>query len=224
LTVYLRAGRNLLVSAPARLGSKAERTRAAILAAAELLFAARGFEATRLEDVAEQVGIRRASIVYYFRDKRDLYEAVLRDVFDGLLVEVQRALAGPEALAARIEAAVSAWVGYVGRRPSLPRLLLREVLDASGEAPVLRPQTAPFFQLAQRLLAADEAAGEAPLDPAHLASAIAGTSVFYLTALPMLVPELGAEPLSAERLADHRAQLLRVTRRLLGGPRRFERS
>jgi len=101
------------------------------------------------------------------------------------------------------------------------------VLDASGDAPVLRPQTAPFFALAQRLLAGSEgeaAVGDAQLDPAHLASAIAGTSVFYLTALPMLVPELGSAPLSAERLADHRAQLLRVTRRLLGAPRRFERS
>jgi len=214
------------VSAPARLGSKAERTRTAILAAAELLFAARGFEATRLEDVAEQVGIRRASIVYYFRDKRELYEAVLLDVFEGLLVEVRGALDGSAPLASRVDAAVSAWVEYVGRRPSLPRLLLREVLDASGDAPVLRPQTAPFFALAQRLLAGSEgqdAAGDSQLDPAHLASAIAGTSVFYLTALPMLVPELGGEPLSAERLADHRAQLLRVTRRLLGAPRRFER-
>ena len=71
--------------APARLTSRAERTRATILETAEALFAERGFEATRLEDVAERVGIRRASIVYYFRDKRELYEAVLQDVFEELL-------------------------------------------------------------------------------------------------------------------------------------------
>jgi len=226
LTVYLRAGRNSRVSAPARLTSKAERTRSAILAAAEALFAARGFEATRLEDVAERVGIRRASIVYYFRDKRELYQAVLLDVFGGLLVEVQRAFQGSAPLASRVETAVSAWVEYIGRRPSLPRLLLREVLDATGDAPVLREQTAPFFALAQRLAASGPrpAPGEPQLDPAHLASAIAGTSVFYLTALPMLVPELGAEPLSPERLRAHREQLLRVTRRLLGAPRRFDKS
>lgn len=211
------------MSAPARLGSKAERTRAAILGAAEQLFAARGFEATRLEDIAERVGIRRASIVYYFRDKRELYDAVLLEVFEGLLREVRRALDGRGSLADRVDAAVCAWVDYVGSRPSLPRLLLREVLDASGEQPVLREQTAPFFALAQRLLAAsaEGAAGNPSLDPAHLASAIAGTSVFYLTALPTLVPELSHTPLSAERLADHRAQLRRLTRRLLGGPRGF---
>jgi AcrR family transcriptional regulator len=179
------------VSAPAKHTSKAERTRAAVLAAAETLFAARGFEATRLEDVAEQVGIRRASIVYYFRDKRDLYESVLLDVFTGLLAEVRTVLDGTGPLAERVEGAVSAWVDYVARRPSLPRLLLREVLDATGEAPVLRTQ-------------------------------IAGTSVFYLTALPAVVPELAGE-LSEERLRLHREQLLRLTRRLLSAPRRTER-
>jgi TetR/AcrR family transcriptional regulator len=209
------------VSAPARLTSKAERTRAAILDAAEALFAARGFEATRLEDVAERVGIRRASIVYYFRDKRELYDAVLEGVFSPLLAEVQGALEGGGALAARIEAAVSAWVEYVARRPSLPRLLLREVLDA-GEAPVLRGVTQPFFALVERVLARsgrDPLLSGASLDPAHLASAVAGTSVFYLTALPALVPELG-EPISPERLRDHKEQLLRVTRRLIAAPRR----
>jgi TetR/AcrR family transcriptional regulator len=54
----------------ANLGARAIRTRAAILDAAEALFSERGFDATRLEDVAERVGIRRASIVYYFKDKR----------------------------------------------------------------------------------------------------------------------------------------------------------
>jgi TetR/AcrR family transcriptional regulator len=212
------------VSLPARLTSKAERTRGAILGAAEALFAARGFEATRLEDVAERVGIRRASIVYYFRDKRELYEAVLREVFGGLLEAVRQALDGSGSLGARIEAAVSAWVDYVARRPSLPRLLLREVLDAGGEAPVLRAELEPFFALVRRVVARsgdDPRVRDPRLDAAHVASAIAGTSVFYLAALPVLVPGLDG-PLAPERLRHHREQLLRLTRRLLAVPRRAE--
>jgi len=207
------------VAAPAKHTSKAERTRAAVLAAAESLFAARGFEATRLEDVAEQVGIRRASIVYYFRDKRDLYESVLLDVFTGLLAEVRAVLDGGGPLADTAASTRSA------RGPSFPRLLLREVLDAGGEAPVLRTQTAPFFALVSRVLtrnAADPLMRDPHLDAAHVASAIAGTSVFYLTALPALVPELAGD-LSEERLRLHREQLLLVARRLLAPPRRTER-
>jgi TetR/AcrR family transcriptional regulator len=211
--------------APARLTSRAERTRATILESAEALFAERGFEATRLEDVAERVGIRRASIVYYFRDKRELYEAVLQDVFEELLAGVEAALEAPGPLLARVDLAISAWVETIGRRPSLPRLLLREVLDARGQAPVLRAQTEPFFALFRRVLARSE--GDAlvhHLDPAHVTGAIAGASLFQLTAFPVLVPELGADPLAPERLAHHREQLLRLAHRLLRAPGRAERS
>ena len=48
---------------------RAERTRASILEVAEVIFAEKGFDGTRLEDVAQAVKIRRASIVYYFKDK-----------------------------------------------------------------------------------------------------------------------------------------------------------
>ena len=108
-------------------GPRAERTRAAILEAAEDLFAERGFDATRLEDIAERVGIRRASIVYHFRDKRELYDAVLTDVFGGLYQLLSEVLGGPEPLPERIEAGVSAWVDYVGGRPTIARFILREV-------------------------------------------------------------------------------------------------
>ncbi len=71
--------------------SRAEKTREAILSAAENLFAEKGFAATRLEDVAEVVGIRRASIVYYFRDKHELYGAVLDSLVQGVYLLVEAA-------------------------------------------------------------------------------------------------------------------------------------
>lgn len=206
-----------------RLTPKAERTRAAVLEAAETLFAERGFAATRLGDVAERVGIRRASIVYYFRDKRDLYDAVLAQVFGGLLERTQAALLGRGRLGDRIEAAVGAWVDYVGERPSLARLLLREVADTTPErAAAMRPHTQPFVLLAEHVVAGSR--GEAlprAVDPAHVASTIAGATVFFVAALPSLLPDPGFDPVSPAQLAVHRELMLRLTRRLLGtsGPR-----
>src|SRR3546814_10910828 len=55
--------------------SRAERTRAAILAAAEELFASRGFATTRLQDVADAVKMTRAALFYYFKDKQSLFDA-----------------------------------------------------------------------------------------------------------------------------------------------------
>jgi TetR/AcrR family transcriptional regulator len=205
--------------------SRAQRTRAAILAAAEELFAGRGFEATRLEDVAEAVGIRRASIVYYFRDKADLYDAVLGSVLGDLLARVQAALDAPGPLGPRVEAAVSAWVDCIGARPTLARLLLREVADVGPDRrPALLRHTRPFFEMIGRVVAArrdDPLLADASIDPMLLASAIAGGSVFYLAALPGLLSDAAPAPVSGERLEGLRDAVLRITRRLLGtrGPR-----
>ncbi len=58
--------------------------RDAILAAAEAIFAEDGYDRARLEDVARRVGIRRASLLYHFRDKAALYTAVLDSMSDDL--------------------------------------------------------------------------------------------------------------------------------------------
>ena len=209
----------------AKRGARAERTRIAILEAAETFFSERGFASTRLEDVAESVGIRRASIVYYFRDKRELYAAVLESVFGGLRERLGEALSADAPVAERIEAAVVAWVDYVGRRPSIARLILREVADASGERrEFLHRQTRPFFDLIeQKILRGPDIddAGLAAVDPVHLASTIAGATIFFVAGVPALVPELGVDPLSEEHQALHREEVLRILRRLLGtrGPR-----
>jgi AcrR family transcriptional regulator len=61
-------------SAPAL---KAER-RQAILDAALEVFAAQGFAAARLEDVARQAGVAKGTLYLYFRDKEELFEQILR--------------------------------------------------------------------------------------------------------------------------------------------------
>ena len=200
------------------LGGRATRTRAAILEAAETRFAERGFAATRLEDVAEQVGIRRASIVYYFKDKRELYDSVLESLFSGLLEDVGAALAGPEPLIRRIENAVSAWVDYVGRRPAIARIILREAANAEPERrSALLAHLGPFYELVRReVFERGEDLPTAPVDPVHLASTIGGATVFFVAAMPALVPELELDPLAPAQLAAHKEQVLRIVRRLLG--------
>lgn len=212
----------------ARPQARSERTRAAILHAAEGLFAERGFASSRLEDVAERVGIRRASIFYYFPDKPALYDAVLANALGDLLARTSAALRAHRRLSARIEAAVVAWVETLGARPTLARLLLREAADGTPESPpALLRHTQPFVELAQRVV--QESVGDplliAPaIDPIHLASTIVGATVFFVAAMPTLAPGRGFNPIDARELASHKSEVLRITRRLLGIPTSFPRT
>ena len=53
-----------------------------ILQAAEQVFAEKGFGGTSMGDIAEQAGLPRSNLHYYFSTKDDLYRAVLQDLLD----------------------------------------------------------------------------------------------------------------------------------------------
>ena len=59
----------------------AERSRAAILDAAESLFAAQGYDATSLTQVGAAAGVSRGTSGYFFGSKSELYQAVLDRCF-----------------------------------------------------------------------------------------------------------------------------------------------
>lgn len=74
---------------------KSERTRAAILAAAETLFAVRGFDRTTVRDIAAEAGIDPAMVIRYFGGKDALFaEAAVFDLALPDLGRVDRGLIG----------------------------------------------------------------------------------------------------------------------------------
>jgi AcrR family transcriptional regulator len=209
----------------ARLRRARRDTRSEILAAAEELFAERGFAETRLEDVAEQVGVKRAALFYYFKDKRALYAAVLEDLFGGLLsvVQAQSDREGLE-LPERIEAAVTAWVRYVWARPSLARILMAESCRRTENADIFDSLAQPFLALLNAFFADGKRQGvfqPITTHPLHFASAVVGSTLFFIAGMPNLVRDIPFDPLSEDQLEIHLRDTLRVTRRLLGlgGPR-----
>ena len=69
-----------------------------ILEAAFEVFAASGYEAARIDDVARKAGIAKGTIYLYFRDKERLFQAVVRTLipkFDVLVETLPGTPCGP---------------------------------------------------------------------------------------------------------------------------------
>jgi len=211
-----------------RVKQPAERTRADILAAAEAVFTERGFAAARLEDVAQRVGIRRASIIYYFRDKRELYDAVLQSLFGNLAERYEAVLATAAPLRERIEAVIGTWVNYVGERPAVARILLREAADfAPAQSPEVARHAAPAIAAVARVIREGQQADLFDkIDPIHFIFAVVGATVFFASATPAFAPEWPYDPLSPAQLDTLRQEVLAIAGRLLGieGARRASAS
>lgn len=76
--------------------SKAEKhaaTRAALLAVARGLFAAKGYAATGTEEVVAQAAVTRGALYYHFKDKQALFEAVVEQVAQEVLAAIEQAAA-----------------------------------------------------------------------------------------------------------------------------------
>ena len=72
---------------------RSEATRAALVAAARPLFAARGFSGVGTEEIVRAAGVTRGALYHQFRDKEDLFAAVF-EVLESELAQRTAAAAG----------------------------------------------------------------------------------------------------------------------------------
>jgi TetR/AcrR family transcriptional regulator len=116
----------------------AERSRTAILDAAERLFADQGYDATSLTAVGAAAGVSRGTPGYFFRSKAELYQAVLdrafAEVSDAVRTGRARALASNETADTILAGAVSDYFDFLAARPNFVRLIEREALNGSRVA------------------------------------------------------------------------------------------
>ena len=102
--------------------------REAILAAALDEFAARGFEAARLDDVAKRAGVAKGTIYLYFRDKQSLFQELVRAMLTPLVGTIEALSAADVPTSVLADTIVDLFVRevYETRRKDVIRLMISE--------------------------------------------------------------------------------------------------
>ncbi|MFA6582735.1 MAG: helix-turn-helix domain-containing protein [Elusimicrobiaceae bacterium] len=108
----------------ARTGS--EKSKAAILSAAEQLFAAEGFSATSVDDIAKAAGVNKALIYYYFKSKENLLYCLFRTIYEDLTVRL-----APQNDAAPSVASLNADFAVVEKKKNILTVLLMESMRSA---------------------------------------------------------------------------------------------
>ena len=109
-------------------------TKARILAAAEEVFACKGFEGASTREIAAAAGVNISSLHYHWESKETLYFAVFEDIYDRLVELVRSAIstATLEEPASRsvIDGAMGLLFDFFADHPNVPKLLVRRLLEA----------------------------------------------------------------------------------------------
>jgi TetR/AcrR family transcriptional regulator len=169
--------------------------REALLQAAGRLFAAHGYRAVSLREIAQDAGVTPAMIHYYFGDKQGLYDAMLEEVFARVLQRVRGALSGKTGLGDGLPDLLEVLTSTFAAEPWLPGLMIREVFSEEGRfrerfIDAYASQMAALLPaLVQREIAAGRFRDD--LDPRLAFVSLLGMTVFPFVARPVVERVLG---------------------------------
>jgi AcrR family transcriptional regulator len=198
----------------------AKSTRDRILDAAEARFAEKGFSATSLGEIADDVGIRPPSLYKHFATKKHVYQAVLARLLDPYVEVLERLLVTPRD-AGQAQRNLEAVVQHYYERPNLARLVQHAALAGGDEIDMMmRRWFDPFFRRAAQLTPAlPSLRPRAPQQRLFLVMAFHNLMSGYVTMAPLHRRLLGEDPLGKRARARHLDFLKDLARALWVAPR-----
>lgn len=167
--------------------TKKDSTEDKILEAAKNVFVAKGMEGARMQEIADEAGINKALLHYYFRSKERLFEAIFSEIIKFAFPKITRIAQSDEPFVTKLEQVVDAYVDLLIKHPFIPGFVMKELnRDPSGLFKMivkfgLNPQV--IFDQIQ--LAMDR--GEIiQMQPRHLAANIISMCIFPFAARPLI--------------------------------------
>lgn len=98
-----------------------------IFEAAFKVFQKKGFTGARMQEIADEAGINKAMLHYFFRNKEKLFEAVFMNAFGKLAPQINEIFNSDDDLFEKIEKFIHSYISFVMEYPFLPQFIIQEM-------------------------------------------------------------------------------------------------
>jgi len=193
----------------------ADRTRAAILAAATAEFTAKGLTGARIDAIARSAGANKRMIYHYFGDKDGLYLAVLEATYAAIrTAELELHLGDRDPVEGMRELVRFTWAYFIAH-PEFLSLLGTENLNKASylkRSKRIRELHSPLVGMISGLLerGEHERVFRAGVDPVQLYVTIAALGFFYLSNRHTLSTIFGRDLSGTKSLAEREQHIVDV--------------
>lgn len=200
--------------APAVRQGRGAETRAAILGAAESIFADVGLDGARTDAIAARAGVNKALLYYYFKSKDALFRAVLEDQLREFRRCALEILGAEGSGRFKLIGYMSLHFDFVSSRPYYPRLVHRLMSSGSrrGER-LFRDYWAPLYRKLVEIIERGVRAREfRPIDSHQAVYSLVALSVFYFSAAPIVKAVSHVDPFDPANVKRRKEEVLKLIR------------
>jgi AcrR family transcriptional regulator len=181
-----------------------------ILAAARKIFLNKGMDGARMQDIADEAGINKALLHYYFRSKDKLFEQIFLEVASSMLPRIFSIFQSDDTLFTKIEKFCDTYITQEIKTPYVPIFILNEV-NRQPQAflkKVLGNTSPPVEKLLQQIKQETKAGLIKPIDPLQLLLNTLSLCIFPFLASPMIQLLTGMEAKNFRALMEERKKLV----------------
>jgi AcrR family transcriptional regulator len=109
------------------MANKTHNTEEKILEAAKTVFHRKGFEGARMQEIADEAGINKALLHYYFRTKENLFDAVFKAAFREIFAKLFMTIDADVPLEKKLKNLISEYIGFFQKNSYIPGFILTEM-------------------------------------------------------------------------------------------------
>jgi TetR/AcrR family transcriptional regulator len=159
-----------------------------IIASAEKLFYQKGKAGTSMQDIADDAGINRTLLNYYFRSKDQLFEAVFRNALSQFVPYLVGMLRSGMDLDEYLPKMVSTVIGTMIENPQIPIFVLQELSSNPDRMPQIMREMGLDPELAfTRFAGQGRSLSPGMVDPRQVIMNLLSLCIFPFAARPVIV-------------------------------------
>lgn len=188
---------------------KDDTTEDKILAAAQKVFISKGMAGARMQDIADEAGMNKALLHYYFKNKEQLFETIFSKISGGFWEQINAILESDDPLFDKIRNFCSVYIDKIVQNPYIPLFVMYELNQrpANFVKKIFRNNQPRPAKLILQIEAEIKAGNIRPINAPHLLMNMISLCVFPFIGKPMFmtvmnVPEKAFNQLMQQRKSD----------------------
>ncbi|MEI7526471.1 MAG: helix-turn-helix domain-containing protein [Mariniphaga sp.] len=155
--------------------------------AARRIFILKGMEGARMQEIADEAGMNKALLHYYFRSKENLFKAVFKDIFSKFFSRVKGTLNSNLTAKEKLMVFIDNYIELIAANPYVPQFIINEInRDPKVLKSIMFESGAEPQKILEMFMVEIQANNASKIDPRHIVVSLLGMLIFPFAGRPLL--------------------------------------